>query len=462
MKKLLLLLLVLPVLCIGPATAQTANSGDQVTLVCKIISESGNAPAISLYEQIGLAYQEVATGQRQEDGSYIIRLPKSEPRMYSIGFNDQQNGRIILGAEKELTLWANIQFMQKGRTTGSEINKAFYEVQTTVENLAATSDELRNALRQARATRNAEAIKDAGQKLTAHGKEKTAYLESLKKSNPMFWRFASLQLSPDFATDQTNNAGELDFYSKSFFDYANLNDPAYEDAPGVFDAFQNYVRTISQLGANVESSRAMIDAQLAKLQPGTKRHRRALSGVVAGMQAANHPGYPDYARLYIKYYRNQDAGEVGRLEYELNKSSTFTPGMTAPDLVGNTPEGEPYALSKMRGKYVLIDFWASWCGPCRRENPNVVALYGKYKEKGFDILGVSLDRTEDAWKKAIEQDNLTWKHISDLKGWKSEHAALYSVTSIPQTLLIDPEGKIIQRNLRGEQLGMKLAEIFGE
>lgn len=462
MKKLLLFLLVLPVLYSSPANAQTANSGDQITLVCKIVGESGNSPAISLYEQIGMAYQEVATGQREEDGSYVIRLPKSEPRMYSIGFNDQQNGRIILGSEKELTLWANIQFMQKGRTVGSDINKAFYDVQTQVEALASTSDDLRNALRQARATRNAESIKEASQKLVAHGKEKTAYLESLRKSNPMFWRFATLQLSPDFTAEQNNNAGELDFYSKSFFDYADLNDPAYEDAPGVFDAFQNYVHTISQLGASAESSRGMIDAQLAKLQPGTKRHRRALSGVVSGMQAANHPGFPDYARLYIKFYRNQDAGEVGRLEYELNRSSTFTPGMTAPDLVGNTPEGEPYALSKMRGKYVLIDFWASWCGPCRRENPNVVALYGKYKDKGFDILGVSLDRTEDAWKKAIEQDGLTWKHISDLQGWKSQHAALYSVTSIPQTLLIDPEGKIVQRNLRGEQLGMKLAEIFGE
>jgi len=462
MKKLLILLFALPVLSTNPANAQTAKAADQLTLVCKIVGESVNAPTISLYEQVGLAYNEVATGQRQEDGSYLIRLPMSEPRLYSIGFNNAQTGRIILGSEKELTLWANLQFMEKGRTVGSEINKAFYDVQNKVSSLAATSEELRSAFRQARASRNAQAIKEVGEKMAAHVKEKTAYLESLKKGNPMFRRFAALQLSPDYTIEQSENSSELDFYNKTFFDYVDLNDPGYEESPLVYDAFQNFVRTISQLGAEPESAKTMIDAQLAKLQPGTKIHRRALSGVISGMQQSNHPAYPDYARLYIKHYRSQDAGEVGRMEYELSRTTTFTPGMIAPDLVGNTPEGEPYALSKMRGKYVLIDFWASWCGPCRRENPNVVALYGKYKDKGFDILGVSLDRTEDAWKKAIEQDNLTWKHISDLKGWKSEHAALYSVTSIPQTLLIDPEGKIIQRNLRGEQLGMKLAEIFGQ
>jgi peroxiredoxin len=146
----------------------------------------------------------------------------------------------------------------------------------------------------------------------------------------------------------------------------------------------------------------------------------------------------------------------------MNKNVTFTPGGAAPELSGATPEGGTFALSQLRGKYVLIDFWASWCGPCRKENPNVVANYNKYKSKGFEILGVSLDKNAEAWKKAIADDGLTWKHISDLKGWSSDHARLYSVSSIPQTLLLDKEGKIIQRNLRGEQLAAKLKEIFGE
>ncbi|MEZ4918825.1 MAG: TlpA disulfide reductase family protein [Saprospiraceae bacterium] len=136
--------------------------------------------------------------------------------------------------------------------------------------------------------------------------------------------------------------------------------------------------------------------------------------------------------------------------------------MIPPDLEGKTPEGEMYSLYKMRGNVVLIDFWASWCGPCRRENPNVKKVYEKYHDKGFDILGVSLDREPIAWKKAIAADGLPWHHISDLKGWQSEHAKLYSIRSIPATILVDREGKILARNLRGEQLGEKLKEIFGE
>lgn len=112
--------------------------------------------------------------------------------------------------------------------------------------------------------------------------------------------------------------------------------------------------------------------------------------------------------------------------------------------------------------YLLVDFWASWCGPCREENPNLVAAYQKYNDKGFDILGVSLDRQRDQWIKAIINDNLTWNHVSDLKGWDNSSAKLYGVRSIPANLLLDPSGYIIAKNLRGEELLTKLEEIFSQ
>lgn len=147
---------------------------------------------------------------------------------------------------------------------------------------------------------------------------------------------------------------------------------------------------------------------------------------------------------------------------EIDKYKTVAIGAVAPDFAQTTPDGKTIKVSDYKGKYLLIDFWASWCGPCRRENPNVVKAYQAYKDKNFTILGVSLDdeKGKDAWLKAIEKDQLVWDQVSDLKGWNNEAAKLYLVRSIPQNFLLDPDGKIIAHNLRGEDLAKKLEEIF--
>jgi peroxiredoxin len=135
-------------------------------------------------------------------------------------------------------------------------------------------------------------------------------------------------------------------------------------------------------------------------------------------------------------------------------------GSQAPDINLSSPEGKSVSLSSLRGKYVLIDFWASWCGPCRQENPNVVKMYNKFKGKNFEIYGVSLDREKEKWTQAIAQDGLSWVHVSDLKFWQSAGAEAYGVRSIPATFLLDPNGKVIAKNLRGQALEAKLAEIL--
>lgn len=135
-------------------------------------------------------------------------------------------------------------------------------------------------------------------------------------------------------------------------------------------------------------------------------------------------------------------------------------GNEAPEINLPSPSGERLALSSLRGKYVLLDFWASWCGPCRQENPNVVKTYAKYKDEGFEILGISLDKDRAAWLKAIENDQLVWKHVSDLQYWNSVAAQAYQVNAIPMTYLIGPDGKIVAKGLRGASLDNYLKELF--
>jgi peroxiredoxin len=135
-------------------------------------------------------------------------------------------------------------------------------------------------------------------------------------------------------------------------------------------------------------------------------------------------------------------------------------GTMAPDVTLTSADGKEVSISSFKGKYVLVDFWASWCGPCRRENPNVVKAYNNFKGKNFTILGISLDDDRSKWLAAIEKDQLTWTHISDLKGWESMAARTYGVQSIPANFLLGPDGKIIARDLRAEELQAKLEEVL--
>ena len=148
------------------------------------------------------------------------------------------------------------------------------------------------------------------------------------------------------------------------------------------------------------------------------------------------------------------------LRQQLDELRVLSVGQPAPEIALPNPDGEIVKLSDLRGKYVLIDFWAAWCKPCRDENPNIVRLYHEYKDNGFEVFGVSLDRTKEAWVEAIEDDGLVWTQVSDLKYFNSEAAAIYQINAIPATYMIDPDGNILAKDLRGIGLENKLKELF--
>jgi thiol-disulfide isomerase/thioredoxin len=160
--------------------------------------------------------------------------------------------------------------------------------------------------------------------------------------------------------------------------------------------------------------------------------------------------------------KNGALGQIIAKEIKREKIKDIEIGEIFRDLTLKTPEGKDISISDYagKGKYVLLDFWASWCGPCRAENPNVVALYNKYKDKGFEIVGVSMDDNKDNWIKGIESDGITWPQMSDLKGWDSEAAFKYRVQGIPFTVLLDKDGKVIATNLRGEELANKIRTLI--
>jgi len=169
--------------------------------------------------------------------------------------------------------------------------------------------------------------------------------------------------------------------------------------------------------------------------------------------------YPALIEQDVQALRNQ----IEMMEQQKAMQSSAPTSQLAPDIQLEDPNGNVIALSSLRGQVVLLDFWASWCKPCRQENPNVVAAYNKYKNEGFTIYSVSLDEDKAAWEKAIVADNLSWvNHVSDLKGWQSSAAALYGVQSIPASFLIDANGAVIGQNLRGAALEQKLQEVFGK
>ncbi|WP_127845350.1 TlpA disulfide reductase family protein [Psychroflexus aestuariivivens] len=221
---------------------------------------------------------------------------------------------------------------------------------------------------------------------------------------------------------------------------------------------------VQQLRSEMKS--IMDESKEARLK-FAKENKNSIVGMMALSDIVNSKGASskEMKSIYDGYSNEIKDSQLGKMVGEkIAKIGATDVGAEAPKFSGPTPEGETLALEDAMGKLTLIDFWASWCKPCRLENPNIVNVYEDYKDKGFAVIGVSLDKPnkKDAWIKAIEQDNLNWNHVSNLEFWQEPIARKYGVRSIPAAFLIDEDGVIVAKDLRGPALRKKVEEILGE
>lgn len=259
-------------------------------------------------------------------------------------------------------------------------------------------------------------------------------------------------------TSHKRYSNELDYFKRGFFATSRIDDPMVAMIPTFYEKVFAYTSNLIQIGTSAAESRRWIDSLRRHVAPSA----RADQGILYSAMGASEQYDPDlFAQLGLELMAKHPQVPLdSALKNKVRQLARVSVGQIAPDIALSTPEGKELKLSSLRGKVVLVDFWASWCGPCRKENPNVVKVYAKYKDKGFEIYGVSLDRDRQSWLGAIAADKLTWLHVSDLKFWQSAAAQTWGVSAIPFTVLLDPEGRIIAKNLRGPALEAKLNELF--
>lgn len=440
-------------------TISVFGQSNQVKVTYQGDASCANTKALVAYQFNGVEMQKVGFLNKKEDNRFEYNFPGSDEQFYYIGVAGNNAIPVILGTEQEVVLTGGCRSFRSAKVETSDLNKAYLDVRSEMRELNALTVGVAKRMRGAQG--NEEEMKKLALELASLDKRKLELLETNQERYPYLGKIVALNTYLSFLNNGTGYQSEYDYFASEYFTHVDWKDEAYHQNAWVFESLKSYSETISKFNYPLEIHQALLEDILNEIPAQSQTYQLALAGIITGLKSQNHSNFVVFGEKFVEKYQNTAPAAVKTIQTQMAAAQSFIIGAEAPDFAQKTPEGEDLKLSDLRGKVVLVDFWASWCGPCRRENPNVVRMYEKYKDKGFEILGVSLDKQEGRWLQAIEQDKLTWPQVSDLKGWQNEVAALYSVRSIPSTVLVDAEGKIMARNLRGAELEAKLRQVFG-
>jgi peroxiredoxin len=447
-------LIAVVLICLGAWSGRAENT---ITVTAEV--PCAGMTTLNLYTFGGLHFEHAYQATVKE-GVAQFTLPEHEWQFYYLGANESDVLPVILGKEKTVLIKVQCDRISSSQVVGSAIAVDYQNLKSMMNGLKNQANQLtQQHYKQLVAN---EVPPTFAEEMAKIDQRKLNMLEEYTRSNPFFAQILSLNTYLSYFVQPNEHENEMAFFAKEYFSFVKFDAPSLGYQPWVFEAFKAYGGALAGTKMPTENLIGFIQPALEKVPTGSRTRMLAISGLLSGLEKDNPGGFVHFARQYIKEYGQQFPEQAKRLADKIQTTGRLEAGGEAPDFSQNDPDGKPITLHGLRGKVLLVDFWASWCGPCRRENPHVRKLYDQYHEKGFDILGVSLDSDRQRWLDAIAKDGLIWHHVSDLKGWKNEAGQLYQVSSIPHTVLIDPQGKIIARNLRGPALEQKLAELLGE
>ncbi|MEM6630092.1 MAG: TlpA disulfide reductase family protein [Bacteroidota bacterium] len=418
--------------------------------------------SLTLFGLDGLDLKPLLTvGLSPKEGTHYfsIGMDQLPAGMYLLGQREPRNPKsFLLEPGTQMKLTGNCKDLQSAKIWLSSLDKQYKIAQTQIRSLQQKGNQLNLQLRRAYAVQGD--TTQIYQKFAELDQEKLTFFDSLKRASPMIGSLVAPYVYLSYAHNGKEFTDEIEYFGKAYFSQTQLSDPIYNRAPALRESFMSFASTLASTGIPIERIQEYMDVWLKQIPQPSPAHSAALMGAISGFGQRQPEGFVAYAKEYLRLYEDRNPQTNRQLETQIQSLQAQLIGSTAPEIALPSPQGDTLRLSSLKGKYVLIDFWASWCGPCRRENPNVVRVYNAYKDRGFEILGVSLDRSRAPWLQAIEKDGLKWLHVSALDYFNGPAAKTYGVGAIPYTVLIDPEGKIIAKNLRGRALENKLAKIL--